>query len=208
VPNNSEGYVKYTALHIPGPAAEDSLLQNLNEIRTRLYDMGLLGVLPGGVGYGNVSIRFKGPEFLISGTGTGADRILGFDKYCLVRAIDIDNNSISSFGPVRASAESMTHGIIYQRLPAVNSVIHIHSRRIFDGMLRDDYSSTLPDAEYGTPEMARAIIKVINDGNGQAEGIIVLAGHDEGVVSYGPTVERTFSLIQKLNDKYGGKTWP
>jgi hypothetical protein len=39
---------------------------------------------------------------------------------------------------------------------------------------------------------------------GRCEGSIVLAGHDEGVISYGPTVERAFTLIRELYGKYEG----
>jgi ribulose-5-phosphate 4-epimerase/fuculose-1-phosphate aldolase len=201
---SNEGSVKYRALHTAGPplhtadpAIGQEVLERLNTTRTLLHDLGLIGVLPNGVGYGNLSIRHKENEFIISGTGTGAERILTLDKYCLVTAFDIDGNSVTSCGPVRASAESMTHGVIYRALQTVNCVIHVHSRRIFDGMLRGNYPATPPEAAYGTPEIARETMKAVSSAK-RSEGVIVLAGHDEGVVAYGADMDRTFNLVREL----------
>jgi hypothetical protein len=68
-------------------------------------------------------------------------------------------------------------------------------------MLRDKYPATPENAEYGSPEIALAIEQCVLE-LGRNEGRIVLAGHDEGVISYGPSVERAFALIQELHDKY------
>jgi hypothetical protein len=76
-------------------------------------------------------------------------------------------------------------------------------------MIRNKYTATPKSAAYGTPEIALAIGKCVwskypNEFGGMNEGVIVLAGHDEGVIAYGSSVEKTFILIQQLYDKYGG----
>lgn len=199
----SDGYVKYTAEHKMAPAMDVPYWTQLNDARTHLYRLSLVGSLPNGVGYGNVSIRFLKNEFFITGTATGALPVLSPDEYCLIESFDLKQNHVVSRGPIQPSSESMTHGAVYQSCPGANCIIHIHSRAIFDGMVRDHYSSTPEDAAYGTPEIAAAIVNCVNELN-KDEGCIVMLGHDEGVIAYGPSVERTLMLIQELFDTYSG----
>ena len=201
--NKDEGYVKYSADHTDAPAtaAELPLWEELDEARTRLYDLGLVGALPNGVGFGNVSVRVKDEEFLVSGTATGGRRVLGPGGYCMVTAFDFEKNRVTSSGPVKASSESMTHGAIYRACPAARAVIHVHSRKIFDGMLRDNYPRTPADVPYGTPEMARAIIACVKE-QGESPGVIVMAGHDEGVIAYGASVREALDPLLELYYKY------
>ncbi|MDR0760735.1 MAG: class II aldolase/adducin family protein [Treponema sp.] len=198
-----EGYVKYVADHKTGPAMELPRWKELNEARTRLYDTGLIGVLPNGVGFGNVSVRTAGDEFLISGTATGDRRVLTPLEYCLVQSFNIEENRVTTRGPVRASSESMSHGAVYRSRASVMCVIHVHSRKIFDAMIAGGSVSTPPEAAYGTPEMALAIASRVAERSVDC-GIMVLAGHDEGVLSYGVSVHDALDLILNLYDTYAG----
>ena len=198
-----EGYVKYNALHKDAPAIEAPLWEELNGARTKCRKLGLVGVCPNGIGYGNLSVRHGNEEFLISGTATGAKPVLEKRDYCLVKSFDIARNSVTSEGPVQASSESMTHGAVYLARKGVNCVIHIHSKKIFDSMIRGNYSSTPKEAAFGTPDIALAIGKCAQD-SGKDEGQIVLAGHDEGIIAYGANIQRALELIMELYNKYGG----
>jgi ribulose-5-phosphate 4-epimerase/fuculose-1-phosphate aldolase len=198
----SEGYVKYIAEHIMAPAIETPHFEELNRARTKLREMGLVGMTADGIGFGNLSLRVEGNKFFISGTATGALPVLGPEGYCLITSFDINKNRVVSTGPVKPSSETMTHGVIYQSCPGANCVIHIHSRVIFDGMLRDSCPATPETAAYGTPEIALAIGKLVRHDSERNEGSIVLAGHDEGVIIYAPTVEKALSLTEELNNKY------
>ena len=198
----NEGYTKYIAEHTMALAVDFPGLTELDNARTKLHELGLIGEIPGGPGYGNISIRYKENEFFISGTATGALPILGPDHYCLVRSFDLEQNKVITSGPVQASAETMTHGVVFKSCPEVHCVIHIHSRAIFDGMIKDKYPATPQSAEFGTPEIALAIAKCVSEIN-KDEGMIVLSGHDEGVIIYGPTVGRALQLTLELNFKYG-----
>jgi len=202
----SEGYVKYTAEHTMAPAIETPRWEELNRARTKLRELGLVGMTSGGIGFGNLSLRVEGNKFLISGTATGALPILGPEGYCLITSFNLNENYVVSTGPVKPSSETMSHGVIYQFCPSANCVIHIHSRTIFEGMLRNKYPSTPETAAYGTPEIALAIGKLVHHHDSgdsvKNEGSIVLAGHDEGVIVYASTVERALSLTEELYNKY------
>jgi hypothetical protein len=198
---NSEGYVKYSASHTTRSAVVPPLWKDLNEVRTKLHDLHIVGVRADGVGFGNVSIRLTGNQFLISGTATGAERELTPDGYCTVISIDSPGNRVVSAGPIHASSESMTHGAIYQSCPEARCVIHIHSRNIFDGMIRDRCLSTPREAEYGTPEIAAAIARCVAR-SGKTGADIVLAGHDEGVISYAPSIAAAYNRVLHLYNTY------
>ena len=198
---NTEGSVKYSAEHKTSLAVETPGWDELNEARTGLHKLGLIGAYADGIGFGNLSIRYKGNEFLVSGTSTGVKPVLNQSEYCLVTSFDIARNHVISCGPIQASAESMTHGAVYNSRPGVNCVIHIHSKVMFDCMIRDKYPSTPKDADYGTPEMAVAIGKLVTEKNSD-EGQIVMTGHDEGIIAYGANIQRALQLILELNDKY------
>ncbi|MCL1991751.1 MAG: class II aldolase/adducin family protein [Spirochaetes bacterium] len=197
-----EGVLKYIQEHSHAADVAGANVPGwteLNDARNRLFALGLVGVTPAGIGYGNLSVRTEAGQFIISGTGTGARPVLGAGDYCLVSSFDIEKNRVVSAGPVQASSEAMTHGAVYRAGANINCVIHVHSRAIFDGMKRDSYAATPQSAAYGTPEIALAIAGCIR---GSASGEIVLLGHDEGVITYGETVEKALGLIIELNAKY------
>jgi ribulose-5-phosphate 4-epimerase/fuculose-1-phosphate aldolase len=125
-------------------------------------------------------------------------------------------------GPVAASAETLSHAAVYRVCPAARFVIHIHSAPIFEGMLRDGCPATPPEAEYGTPELARAVERLVRklsqtEGNpshgaalSESKGpstrsgrrAIVLAGHQDGVIVWGATLEEAMAEAEELAEKY------
>ena len=87
-------------------------------------------------------------------------------------------------GPIRASSESMTHGLIYGVLPEVGAVIHIHNRRLWDTLI-NHVPTTRAETAYGTPALCAEVTKLLSVAAAAAEGVIVMAGHVEGSLSSG-----------------------
>ncbi len=193
-----EGVVKYHAIHHLGPTPIHPLLTKLDQVRTRLYELELIGVYPDGIGYGNVSIRDKN-GCIISGTNTGAIKILGNEGYCYVRSFDLQTNTVVTEGPIQASSESMTHCAIYQANPLVQCVLHIHNHKLWQQLLDQHYPSTLASIAYGTPKMAQAMASLVHQLVSPAN-LLVMAGHEEGIVAYGPTIDLAFHQIQAIID--------
>lgn len=189
-----EGYVKYQTKHTEAPDLEHVLLKEIDAARTVLHDLGLIGIYPNGIGFGNLSFRVKGTLFIISGSATGGKRILGESGYCMVTAFDVDKNLVECEGPIQASSEAMTHGAVYAENPDVQCVIHVHNRTLFERLLSRDWPHTPKDAAYGTPAMARAIAELVRTTPGP-QALFALAGHDEGIVAYGPSIEKTKQLL-------------
>lgn len=200
----NEGYTKFRVHQTQGDLPDCPELSRLNELRTELHDLGLIGVLPDGIGYGNVSLRLnESDQFIISGTATGGKRDLALTDYCRVDSFDVRRNEVFCTGPIQASSESMSHGSVYQANPAIIYVIHIHSQAAFRFMLQNGYPRTSEQAAYGTPEMAEETVRVVRDA-GAAQGIFVMAGHEDGVIAYGADLETVRQLLLEIHQKSMG----
>jgi len=189
-----EGYIKFSSQRRDGAVALPAAWDELNRSRTTLFDLGLIGVLQGGIGFGNLSLRSAGLQFVITASATGADRVLRPDQYSLVEAISIEANSVQSVGPLPASSESMTHGAIYAAHADVQCVIHVHSRPLFDWLLQNDWPATPADVPYGTPDMARSVAALVAAQN-QLPVLFAMAGHQDGVVAYGIDIASTLRCV-------------
>jgi len=198
----NEGYTKYHAERIDGAIPDHPGFDELNRCRTELFDLKLIGLYPDGVGYGNVSLRVNASQFIISGSATGGLRELTKAHYAWVESFDVARNSVRSVGRIGASSEAMSHGAVYRARPAANAVIHVHSRRLFDFMRARHYPETDPAFAFGTPELAIAIESLLLS-IGAPEGLFVTAGHDEGIIAYGPSVRSALALVKSLHNQGG-----
>lgn len=201
--SNTEGYVKFNQEFRDGPPPPEELLREINLARTRLYDLGLIGMDDSGIGFGNISIRCPiGEEglFIVSGTATGERRVLPAEAYARVIEYDIDRNRLISLGQTRASSESLSHAAVYAARDDVASVIHVHSRELYEGMLRAGYPATSVAAEYGTPEIARDI-RDIAAASALGAGALVMLAHQDGVIAYGGSVREAEEVLTVLRER-------
>ena len=189
-----DGYIKYVSERRDGDVAWSQSLEALNRSRTDLFDLGLVGVYPNGVGFGNLSIRTVAGQFVITGSATGSSRVLQHAQFSLVESFSVARNTVQSRGTLHASSESMTHGAIYLGNPGVHCVIHIHSRLLFDTLLQQGYPATAADIPYGTPAMAQAVQQLVL-AQQSLPAAFVMAGHDEGVMAYGADVPSVHALL-------------
>ncbi|MCF7861937.1 class II aldolase/adducin family protein [Candidatus Woesearchaeota archaeon] len=184
-----EGYIKFKIEHIDKEFKHHTHLEELNDVRTRLHKLGLIGMYDDGIGYGNISMRIKGSDqFITTGTATGNFEILNEEQYCEVTSFDIEMNIVHCTGKIEASSESMTHGAVYLANKKIGCVIHIHHLGLWEYMLKEGYPKTPKKAEYGTPEIALASKEVVEK-IGLEAGIFVMEGHKEGIVAYGPDLK-------------------
>ena len=194
-----EGYIKFDSDWTPGPEASPETVALLDGWRRPLFDAGLIGHYDElGVGYGNLSVRTgPGNEFVISGTQTGHLRATSGQHYARVTDYDIDANRVASSGPVEASSESMTHAAIYELDDDIVAVVHVHSRPLWES-LRDRLPTTAAAVSYGTPEMAREFERLFRETDFAEVGVAVMAGHEEGLISFGRSLEQAARRILAL----------
>ncbi len=184
-----EGVIKFNCHWQPGmlPAGIDvtALLQTRNE----LFRLGLIGFdKTEKVGFGNISTRVDDNQFIISGTQTGHVAQLSENELSLVTGTAITANTVFCSGPAKASSESMTHAAIYQLIPAANAVIHIHHNGLWK-KLKHHLPTTKADIGYGTQDMANEIERLLKENDLLTHKLLVMAGHQDGIISFGDTME-------------------
>ena len=75
--------------------------------------------------------------------------------------------------------------------------MHVHSKSLWEQHL-NRLPTTSPDVAYGTPEMAREFRRLYTDSIFDSEGIAVMGGHDEGLISIGESLEQAARKILVL----------
>ena len=194
-----EGYTKYECDWQQAPALPETAIEDLNAWRNRLHEQGLIGYYPEhGVGFGNVSIREGDSDrFIISGTQTGHIAHTDERHYAKVTACDIEANHVACEGPVQASSEALTHAAIYALDPGIRAVVHVHDADLWQALI-DRIPTTSREITYGTPEMAREFQRLYADTDFRVQGIAVMGGHDEGLVSFGKDINQAAERILHL----------
>ena len=125
----------------------------INQVRERLFSLGLIGAYENGIGYGNISVRVnKTDSFIITATQTGELPSLDVEHYALVQEVNFNTFTVMATGCQKPSSEAITHACIYELDSEINAVIHVHSEVLWNFMLKNDYLST-NDTPYGTIKM-------------------------------------------------------
>jgi L-ribulose-5-phosphate 4-epimerase len=194
-----EGYTKYECEWRQAPALPANAIAELNAWRNRLHDQGLIGYYPQhGVGFGNVSIREGDSDiFVISGTQTGDIARTDERHYARVTRCNIEANRVYCEGPVQASSEALTHAAIYALDPGINAVVHVHDALLWNQLI-DTIPTTSPQISYGTPEMALEFRRLYDETDFAEQGIAVMGGHEEGIISFGLDIEQAAQRILQL----------
>ncbi len=197
-----EGYIKFDCNWKKTEALEKDLLRALNKWRDQLYDLKLIGAYENGIGYGNISERFEGNQFIITGSATGNFPKLDASHYSKVIDFDLSNNSLTCEGPIKASSESLSHGVLYQLDSSINAVIHVHHLELWKRLLFK-VPTTDKKVSYGTPQMANEIIRLYQNTNLPQQKIFVMAGHEEGIITFGKNLDDAGNtLLNYFNSNY------
>ncbi|TNE56747.1 MAG: class II aldolase/adducin family protein [Alphaproteobacteria bacterium] len=183
-----EGVIKFHLDHQDEQLPEGFDVEPIVLWRRKLMECGLVGQDPSrydGYGFGNLSMRVE-EGFLITGSQTG--EVLDFlrEHFAWVHAASPDENRLASIGQTSPSSESLTHAAVYEALPEANFVFHAHSPDIWrkSSELRLPQTKPVP---YGTPEMAREVVRLLMLEETRDQKIFTMAGHEDGVMSFGKT---------------------
>lgn len=194
----NEGVVKYVCnFKQQGlPPIIFKAVEELSKWRQILYHNHLIGQDPlryGGFGFGNLSIRLANSSgsFLITSTQTSGLPDLGPNQhYTVIQGYDLDANSLSAYGPTKPSSEALTHAAIYDFNVQVQAVFHAHSPAIWGSTKKLKIPATKRHVEYGTPQMAYEMQRLLKEGDTKAKRIISMLGHQDGIVTFGQTLDQ------------------
>jgi L-ribulose-5-phosphate 4-epimerase len=184
-----EGYIKFKRTKVDDIPVPAEHLTEITPLRDELYKLGLIGQYP--------DIRYE-PDalFVITGSKTGGLETLTDQHYARVLKVDVDTNRVWYGGPIEASSESMTHRIVYLMDSTTNAVIHVHNLALWERLL-NKVPTTLETVEYGTPEMARETVRLFNETDVKEKKILVMAGHKEGILSFGKDLNEAREVLLK-----------
>ncbi len=196
---HQEGYIKFNCnfnkveIDIP-----PEIFEPLNYWRKFLYEKGWIGAYPDGIGFGNISVRIAGSNrFYITGSATGNLPDLESKHYAIVEKCDPATNMIWCKGLIPASAESMSHFMIYETIPEAAAVVHIHNRPLWDKFL-NILPFTAKNVAYGTPEMAFELGRIMKLSKTENKKVVVMGGHEEGIISYGISADEAVQAMIDL----------
>lgn len=199
---STEGVVQYSFELVPSSPSTEWEARQIGRWRQELFARDVIGcdLSRYGACYGNVSIRTgefaAAPgrrEFLVSCTQTGGLDHQPPATLCRVLAYDHERNHVRAQGPCPPSSETMTHGAIYDSSLDIRAIVHGHDPTLWSYLLAQGCPRTPPDVDYGTPAMARWAKKVVRAAMARPwrhPGILAMAGHQDGVVAWGPTAKQ------------------
>ena len=191
---SNDAVIKYKFDWIKTYPMAASNLADLKKWRQILYNLKLIGASEDGISYGNLSKRFNNQEFIITGSQTGSVSVLTEYHFTRVVDYDLEANYLKCEGPMKASSESLTHAIIYQSLPQVNGIIHIHSKELWDKLIYN-IPTTAKNVEYGTPAMAYEVYRLLKTTNLKNSKIFVMGGHEDGIFAFGKDLNEAANII-------------
>ena len=198
-----DGVIKYSIEHTTQDAPAFEQYEELEALRARLFTLGLIGVQDG-IGYGNISAREKDKNsFFITATQTGDLASLTSEHYTYISDYDFSKFQVISQGKHQPSSEALSHAMIYQISSAINAVIHIHSKALWEFMKENN--SLFTTAEYGTVQMVEEIASLYKEENPFDEAIFVMKGHEDGVIAFGRTIQEAELTLYKMIKNYLSK---
>lgn len=199
-----EGVIRFRADHEDGDLPSDArrVARVLLPVRAELRRAGWLGRDPdryGGYAYGNLSARLGEERFVVSGTQTSDLDDADEDTFCVVEGWELEDNRVTSTGPVRPSSESLSHAALYQAALWIGVVLHVHAPGLFTRAARTGLPATGPDAEAGTVAIARDLLHLGRDLEAPA-GVVHMAGHPDGLLAYGETAPQALRALAVLRN--------
>jgi hypothetical protein len=157
---------------------------------------GMIGALPDGSGYGNISLRMRDNTFVITASATGQLKTLDMSALALVESADIAENRIVCRGLRIASSESLSHAACYQSNSSITTVIHIHHAELWKKYY-PELPRTKHSAACGTVAMAQSIAEIVRR-NALSRGRILMGGHPDGLLAYGDDPDTALGLLLEL----------
>lgn len=197
----NEGYIKFSCIcendvfSIP-----DVVLDKINHSRSILKQYDLIGQLPEGIGFGNISIRLNHTNiFLITGSNTGCHPVLALQHIAKINDFLIQKKLVYYDGAAKPSSETMTHAAIYEANSQIRAIVHTHHKATWKKHLHQ-LPTTDTAYEYGTPEIAGDIKKIVLHNIKQHSGIIIMGGHEDGIITYGQTLKEATELMVTITE--------
>jgi len=94
------------------------------------------------------------------------------------------------------SCEALSHAMIYEIHPDIQTVIHVHSKPLWEFMQRNHALATT--AEYGTAQMVTEIAALYKKSDPFSNNAFVMKGHEDGIISFGRNIEEAELTLYRV----------
>ncbi len=193
-------YIKFSCERVAAEITSFEGLAELNAHRRKLLQLGLIGVDPNGIGFGNLSVRDGATDnFYVTGSATAGIQELTLADCAKVVACDFERNCVRYEGSALPSSESLTHAAIYKSDATAGALIHCHDSKLWAAVL-NQAPTTSRAAEYGTPQLAYEIMQLFK--RTDVPKIIAMAGHEAGILTFGKDLEEAFAVLMRERRKW------
>jgi ribulose-5-phosphate 4-epimerase/fuculose-1-phosphate aldolase len=115
-------------------------------------------------------------------------------------AYDLEGNWLRFEGSRIPSSESLTHAAIYEPDSRAGAVIHCHDSKLWAALLNQAPTSS-KTIDYGTPELAYEIMQLFKQTDVRNRKILVMAGHETGIMTFGKDLEEAFAVLMNERKK-------
>ena len=184
----AEGVIQFAYELTDGAVPEDFAHRaELTAWRSILRQLDLVGQDPSryeGFAYGNVSVRVKDGEFIITASQTSGENELLDEHLVHITACNIERFWVDAVGAEPPSSESVTHAMVYAADQRVNCVLHIHNPEIWQASETLKLPSTPAEVQYGTTAMASAVAQLLATYQSRPM-VFTTLGHEDGVFACG-----------------------
>lgn len=173
------------------------IYNTLEHTRKKAFNNKLIGVYPDGTGYGNLSYRLQNQAgFYISASQTGHLPACLPEHYCQIYDYDYQKNQVRYSGHLPPSSESLTHAMFYELDGTIGAVLHIHHAAAW-ARLKYQLPTTHEGIAYGSIEMAMEVKRLYQTSSLQQGKCLVMAGHEDGLISFGKDLDNAFDIMQQ-----------
>ncbi|MCK5871860.1 MAG: class II aldolase/adducin family protein [Methylococcales bacterium] len=209
--SEQEGVIKYQLHHTQQAVSPSPLLTEINAWRSIFCQLQMMGqdqARYDAYGFGNISQRDDTKGFVITGTQTGHLSTLTVDDFAWVHSENLATNEIHSQGFCQPSSEALTHASVYTKNKTIHAVVHVHCPEIWKHTHTLKLAYTAQNIAYGTPEMAQAVMDLVQ----KNQGIFTMLGHEDGVIAFGKTLAQASDILIRqfanaltieMRDRYG-----
>ena len=101
---------------------------------------------------------------------------------------------------MQASSEALTHAALYELDAGICAIVHVHSLILWRTLIHR-VPTTAEEVRYGTREIAREFLRFYRETDLPEIGVAVMAGHKEGIVTFGHTMEQAAQRILGFTPK-------
>jgi L-fuculose-phosphate aldolase len=182
----SEGYVgtKFQTIFAGHEPPCDARIDELVKWCRKFAGLGIVGKAMGNVSFRTVN------GFIISPTGTDPATIANRQFVEVIKS-DSVARELTVRGAVEPSSESMMHAAIYGARLEINAVFHAHNDLLLAAAQRLGLAVTEREQPYGTPELAREILKIL-------DGHLFFIMRNHGFVSLGRTTDDAGRQVEEM----------